>query len=163
MPLSVERIPGLTYGQYRQDVVFLESSEDGGIDGKAVFDGLKEKHRIDMLNRFELWQRGQQHVDRYFHGFNAPGYKECFVFKRKEAGTYHRFYGFLVNPQPVSDPSYRLCVLVSHAQKNQENTDLSELNFINTVRVKPEVAAAIKKEFPEKPGGPSATLHHRKR
>ena len=116
-----------------------------------------------MLNRFELWQRGQQHVDRYFHGFNQTGYRECFVFKRKEAGTYHRFYGFLINPRPISDPGYRLCVLVSHAQKNQENTDPAELNFVNAVRVKPEVTAAIKQAFPEKPGGQSATLHQRKR
>ncbi|SRR6266403_1217819 len=159
MAFSVHRITGLSYGRYRQDVVFLECPEDAQINGKAVFDGLKEKHRTDMLNRFDLWQQGQQHVDRYFHGFNAIGYRECFVFKRKEAGTYHRFYGFLIHPRPVSEAGYRLCVLISHAQKNQENTDLSELNLVNTIRVKPEVKVVIKRAFPENPGGPNATLH----
>ena len=159
MSFSVHRISGLTYGQYRQDVVFLESPEHAGIDAKAVFDGLKEKHRTDMLNRFELWRRGQQFVDRYFHGFNAHGYRNCFVFKRKEAGTYHRFYGFLFNPRPRSDARYRLCVLVSHAQKNQENTDLSELDFVNQMQLRREVITALKNEFPENPGEPNATLY----
>jgi hypothetical protein len=162
MPFSVYRIPGLTYGQYRQDVVFLECPEDAEINGKIVFDGLKEKHQREMFNKFDLWGQGQQHVNRYFHGFNQIGYRACFVFKRKEAGTYHRFYGFLIKPRPTTDASYRLCVLVSHAQKNQENTDLSELDLVNAMSARPEVIAAIKKAFPEKIGGANATLHRKR-
>lgn len=162
MPFSVWRIPGSNYGRYRQDVVFLECPEDAEVNGRTVFDALKEKQRTDMLNRFDLWQQGMQHVDKYFHGFNAAADRECFVFKLKVAGTYHRFYGFLISPRPVSDARYRLCVLTSHARKSQENTDPSELNLVNKIRVKPEVIAAVKKEFPEAPGGPNATLHSRR-
>lgn len=162
MLFLVHRIVGLTYGQYRQDVAFLESNEGADINAKKVFDGLSDKHQAEMRNKFELWQRGEQHVNKYFHGFNEIGYRECFVFKRKEAGTYHRFYGFLINPQPISNSRYRVCILVQHAQKNQEKTDLSELNYVNTIRGRPDAIAAVKKEFPEKPGGANVTLYFRK-
>lgn len=161
MAYSVQRVAGMNYERDPRDVVFLESTEDGGIDAKRVFDALSQKHKDEMRNKFEYWQRGQ-HQDRYFHGFNDPVYRECFVFKRKQAGTYHRFYGFLIHPRPRTQPRYQVCVLVSHAQKNQENTDPSELNSVNQIRMKLEVIAAIKRKFPERTGGTYATLDKRK-
>lgn len=150
MAYSVCRIPGLNYGQHPRDVVFLESTEDIRINAKSVFDRLSEKHQQEMLNKFELWQRGG-HANNYFHGFDKPTDRECFVFKRKQAGTYHRFYGFLIHPRPLTAPRYVICVLVSHTQKNREGTDPSELKFINAIRVKAEVILAVKREFPEFP------------
>lgn len=161
MPFSVHRITGLKYGQDKKDVAFLDCPEDDEIDAEGVFYDLDGKHQLEMRNKFDYWKRGG-HNDQYFHGFNEVGYRECFVFKRKQAGTYYRFYGFLIHPCPISDARYQLCILVSHAQKNQANTDPGELNFVNKIRVRTDVIAAVKKEFPEKPGGANATLHQRK-
>ena len=158
MAYSVYRIPGLNYGQHPRDVVFLESAEDTRINAKGVFEGLIPKHRQEMLGKFELWQRGEQHVNRYFHGFDGDDFRECFVFKRKQAGTYHRFYGFLIHPHPLTQPGYRVCVLVSHAIKSQEGTDPSELSFANSLRTDSRVIAAVKREFPERRGGSHAPL-----
>ncbi|HEY6943937.1 MAG TPA: hypothetical protein VI431_02265 [Candidatus Acidoferrum sp.] len=162
MPFGVHRIAGLTYGQGRRDVAFLESDEDSRINVKEVFYALKEKHQTEMRNKFDYWKRGG-HNDLWFHGFNEIAYRECFVFKRKQAGTYHRFYGFLIHPRPITEARYEVCILVSHGQKNQASTDPSELNFANAVRVNPKVVQAIKVQFPEKPGAPNASLHFRKR
>jgi hypothetical protein len=159
MSYSIRRIDGLTYDQYRQDVAFLESTEDRNIDAITVFDRLKEKHQLEMRNKMELWQRGEQHVNKYFHGFNDPGYRECFVFKRHQAGTHHRFYGFLTHPRPLTDGGYRVCILVQHAQKNTEETKLSELDFVNTVRVRAGAIEAVKIAFPEKTGESDDSLH----
>jgi hypothetical protein len=149
MAYSVHRITGLIYGQHPRDVVFLASAEDTRIDAEAAFNKLKEKHRGEMLAKIEYWRRGN-HADHYFHGFGAP-YKECFVFKRKQAGTYYRYYGFLFNPKPLTDPGYQLCVLASHDLKNEAGTDPQQLKVMNILRLTPEVIAAIKKEFPELP------------
>jgi hypothetical protein len=165
MAYTVSRIAGLIYGQHPRDIVFLECPEDPRVNAKIVFDKLDTKHKQEMLNKFDLWQRAELHVTRYFHGFDEIGFKECFVFKRKHAGTYHRFYGFLTHPCPSSRPRYQVCVLVSHAIKNRENTDPSELNFVNVVRVTPELISALKREFPEERriGGRRDTLDIRKR
>lgn len=145
------------YDQHPQDVAFVESTEDTGIDAKAVFDTLNQKHKEEMLSKFDLWQRGQ-HQNKYFHGFNELGYRGCFVFKRKQAGTYHRFYGFLHHPRTYTQPGYRVCILVQHAQKNRENTDSSELDFTVAISIKPQVIVAIKRAFPELIGGRNVTL-----
>ena len=145
---SIYRIPGLNYDQYPRNAVFLEFIEDTRINAKIVFDRLNTKHRQEMLNKFELWARGEQHHNHYFHGFDAPN-KSCFVFKRKHAGTYYRYYGFLNHPRPTTAPRYQLCVLVSHDQKNEEGTDPSQLSFMNAIRLVPDVIAAVKREFPE--------------
>ena len=162
MTFSVHRITGLKYGQDRQDVAFLECAEDAKMNAKGAFDDLNEKHQLEMRNKFDYWKRGN-HNDSYFHGFNEIGYRECFVFKRKQAGTYCRFYGFLIHPLVLTDAGYQLCILVSYAQKNQANTDPHELSFVNGIRVRVDVIAAVKKEFPEKPGGINATLYRHKR
>lgn len=94
MAYTIQRITGLSYGLTRRDVVFLRSTENGGIDASEVFERLNDKRKREMLDRFDLWKRGDQHHNKYFHGFTQAGYRECFVFKRKQAGTYHRFYGF---------------------------------------------------------------------
>lgn len=162
MAFLVHRIAGLTYGQGRRDVAFLESDEDDRIDAKDVFYALKEEHQTEMRNKFDYWKSGG-HNDLWFHGFNQAGYRDCFVFKRKQAGTYHRFCGFLINPRQVTDVRYQVCIVVSHGQKNEANTDPNELNFVNTIRVNPEVVRAVKQQFPENQGAPNAPLHFRRR
>jgi hypothetical protein len=148
MDYSVRIIAGLDYAKARRGIAFLESSEDASINARTVFYELSEKHRREMLSRFEYWQRGQTQ-DRYFHGFNQEGHRNCFVFKRKQAGTYYRYYGFLMNPRLMTDPGYLVCILVFHAVKNTEHTDQSELNAVDAVRANPEVVRAVKRAFPE--------------
>lgn len=142
-------------------MAFLDCPEDSEVDAEEVFnDYLDEKRQLEMRNKFDYWKRGGRN-DLWFHGFNEIGYRECFVFKWKQAGSYHRLYGFLIHPYTLN-ARYLLCILISHAQKNQANTDPAELNFINRVRLRPDVIAAVKREFPEKPGGPNVALHQRR-
>jgi hypothetical protein len=161
MAYRIERIDDITYEKGRRDVVFISCTDNATVDGWQVFRELKAKNRGEMLGRFELWKRNEQHHNKYFHGFNEIGYRDCFVFKRKEAGTYHRFYGFLFNPRPLTDPGYQLCVLVQHGQKNEENTDPAEMDFANKIRTDGQAVKAIKEAFPEIKGGTNATLHKR--
>ena len=134
---------------------------DASINAKKAFYAMKEKNRNEMLSRFELWQRGSVH-DQYFHGFNDPDYRNCFVFKRKEAGTYHRYYGFLIHPRIQTDAGYLVCVLVSHAIKNTQDTDPVELKGMNNLRHKQEVVDAVRKGFPELKGGSYGALDKKK-
>jgi hypothetical protein len=147
MAYSVWLIPGLDYTQSRRGVAFLESNDNASVNAKKVFGSLNEKHRREMLSRFDYWQRGGIQ-DKYFHGFNQP-YRNCFVFKRKDAGTYYRYYGFIMNPRILTDPRYQVCILISHVVKNTEQTDLSELNAAIGFRNNQEVVKAVKAAFPE--------------
>jgi len=137
----------------RRRIVFLECPSDKSVNAKKAFEKLKENRRRDLRGRFDHWIDGQQHFTKYHHGFDAPKYKDCYVFKIKAGGSHHRFYGFLVHPMPVRAPRFQLCVLASHAVKNTEETDPSELNWVLELRCKQEVADAIKRTFPD--GGES--------
>jgi hypothetical protein len=85
-----------------------------------------------------------------FHGWpNDKDRKGCFVFKWKQAGTYHRIYGFLFNPR-ATDHGFQACILVSHAKKNTAHTDPSELEIVLKLKTNPQVIAAVKKAFEPK-------------
>jgi hypothetical protein len=146
MPYSVTLIEGVQTSS-RRGIAFLECESERDVNGKSVFDHLKTKIKSDLRSRFDYWLGGNTCV-KYFHGWNDRDRKECFVFKWKHAGTYHRLYGFLFHPR-TSDPGFQVCVLVSHAQKNTEDTDPSELVNVMRLRNRPEVIAAVKKAFPE--------------
>lgn len=142
MPYSVTAIKGVPPTS-RRGIAFLESDTDERVDGKLVFDGLKEKIQRDLRSKFDYWLGGGRR-DNYFHGWpNNKDYKHCFVFKWKEAGTYHRLYGFLCHPRGNSDPKFQACVLVLHARKNTEDTDFSLLDIINGLMVKTEIVKAF--------------------
>ena len=141
---SVRRIEGLKKSS-RRGVVFLECEQDEGIDAAAVFEKLDKNQERELRDRFECWIDGFHH-NKYFHGWNTPGYRECFVFKWRHKGKSHRFYAFLCHPKP-SNHRFQLCVLVSHATKSVWNTDSSELDGANKLRVNPDVISAIQNEF----------------
>src|SRR5277367_6059057 len=122
MAYCVRLVAGLDYLKARRGAAFLESSDDPAINARKVFYELEEKHRREMLSRFEYWQRGGIQ-NKYFHGFNEAGHRNCFVFKRKQAGTYYRYYGFLMNPRIATDPGFVVCILALHSVKNTERTD----------------------------------------
>ncbi|MBA2526976.1 MAG: hypothetical protein H0V18_14525 [Pyrinomonadaceae bacterium] len=144
---KVCEIPNLQKGKDRS-LAFLICPEDIGIDAKEVFDGLSpEKQRL-VKDRFDYWlQRGQHKL--YFHGWDNPPYKDCFVFKWKEGRQHQRLYGFLIHPRPLTDNRLEVCVLVSHAQKNTEETDPAELSGANALRDNLDVIRAVKKAYPE--------------
>ncbi len=146
MAFSVTLIHGLQPSA-RRAIAFLECTEDKEIDAKRFFDKLKPKAAYDFKSRFDHWLGGNV-FDKYFHGWpNDKERKNCFVFKRKEAGTHHRLYGFLMNPKSTN-LGYQVCVLVAHAQKNTEHTDPSELDAVNALRAKREVIEAVRSAFP---------------
>ncbi len=131
----------------RRAIAFLECTEDAGIDARAVFQRLGNNREREVRSRFDYWIDGNIH-DKYFHGWpNSQRYKQCFVFKWRDNNQNHRFYGFLCNPLPAENPSFQLCVLVSHAIKDRWETDERELDGANSLRLNPPVNAAIAKLF----------------
>jgi hypothetical protein len=158
MSFSVHRIGGLAYELGRRDVAFLKSDENSEINAWVAFEELEAKPKREILDRFDLWKRGDLHHKKYFHGFDEPNHRDCLVFKRQD----DRFYGFWIHPRPRTDARYQLCILVNHAQKNEEHTDPAELNTVNRFKRQGDVIEAVQKEFPEKPGGPHGALHGRK-
>jgi hypothetical protein len=144
---TVTQIPNLQQS-VRRGLAFLECLGNREINASRVFEQLNESNRRTVRNRFDHWLQGNRH-DKYFHGWSNPEYRECFVFKWKMRNQHQRFYGFLCNPRPRTDRAFQVCVLVSHAQKNTEETDPSELNQVNELRVRIEVIEATKRAYPE--------------
>jgi len=149
MAFSVHSIPGLVYEHYHRGVVFLRCDSNSDVNAETVYNALKENDKNRMRDKFDRWMRGNDGPIEWFHRFDDEGRKYCFVFKRKKGHTRYRYYGFLTHPQPNTDPGYELCVLATHAQKNTEATDSSETNFVNTLRIRLDVIAAVKASFPE--------------
>ena len=129
-------------------LAFLHSPEDAQLDALKTYDALGKKVQQNLKNRFDYWVRGGVRDD-YFHGWRDLQNRECFAFKWKQKAQRHRFYGFLINPRPRTAARFRVCILVSHAQKNTEHTDPAELKRANLLRQKAEVIEAIKKAYPE--------------
>jgi hypothetical protein len=129
--------------------VFL-SCDGNEVSALKKFQQLKGNEERDIRSRFDYWIGGGIH-DKYFHGWpNDMEHKDCYVFKWRKGRQCHRFYSFLYHPTPLSNPGLQLCVLVSHAVKNEWNTDPRELDGAKRLRGTPAVIAAIKKEFPDK-------------
>ena len=131
----------------RRAIAFLVSRDDGRTSAQDAFNRLAAKKARDVRSRFDFWIDFGINDD-YFHGWpNHPKYKGCWVFKWKDNRQRHRLYGFLVNPLPLGNASFQLCVLVLHATKNERETDTAELDRINALRADPRVKAAIDRTF----------------
>jgi len=150
MPLrrfKIEPIPKLQQST-RRGLAFLICDGDPNINAKAVYEALDDSKRTLVRNRFDHWLQGGI-FPKYFHGWNDPNYRECFVFKWKENDQHQRLYGFLIHPRPKTDLRLEICVLISHAQKNTEPTDPSELNGAKALRQNLEVVREVKNAYPE--------------
>ena len=146
MAYRVRRVGGLRGSNWRA-VVFLTCDADSEINASEAFEKLLQKRRRELLDRFDHWIAGGVQ-DNYFHGWpNNPRYKNCFVFKLREKRLCSRFYGFLFHPIPNANPRFQVCVLCSKATKTEWETDPSELDGANVLRIKPQVIAAIRREF----------------
>ena len=144
---TVTQIPNLQQSR-RRGLAFLECSGRREFNARRVYESLSESNRRTLRNRFDYWLQGGRH-DKYFHGWSDPDYRDCFVFKWKMRDQHQRIYGFLFNPRPRTDRVFQVCVLVSHAQKNTEQTDPSELNQVNELRIRSDVIEATKRAYPE--------------
>jgi hypothetical protein len=139
----------------RRGVVLLTSIHDSRVDAVAVFRGLCKGRERELRSRFETWIDGVQHQNRWFHGFDRPDCRDCFVFKWKEENVGQRLYGFLCHPLPRTKPRFLLCVLTNHGEKPhpQWETDPAELDVAKSLRVNAGVQAAIRWEFPDQAPG----------
>jgi hypothetical protein len=136
----------------RRGIGFLDG-EDNELDAAEVFDSLPEKTLRTVRSRMDYWLQGGVH-DKWFHGWpNVAEYKNCFVFKWDEKKQSHRLYGFLCHPKPESAPGFRLCVLITHALKDDFDTDLSILDRVNQYGQDQRTIMAIRTTYLEYRGG----------
>ncbi len=136
--VCIELVKGHKVTQRRALAWLIIDPPDKNIVAKTVFENLRTKQKQDLRNRFDLWLDGQK-FDKYFHGWNEPNYKDCFVFKLQSL----RLFGFLCNPK--SDmPEFRLCVLASHSIKDGWEADITEKNRMNMLKNDPKAAEALK-------------------
>jgi hypothetical protein len=129
----------------RRAIGFLEGHTE--LDAGISFDDLKDNAKYTVRSRFDLWL-DEGICDKYFHGFKNDSdlrFRDCFVFKWKK----HRWYGFLCNPRPKSNPAYLLCVLAIHAMKNEHDTDREELKRVWQWQGHLGGHMAIASEYPE--------------
>lgn len=149
---SIAQIKGLIPSE-RRSVVFLKSSDDDRVNAKIVYDKtVSSKKGKDferrMLDRFDYWIKGGQQ-DKYFHGWNEPNYRNCFVFRCTFKKRNHRFYGFLCHPTPKKNARFQICVLISHDYKHEQHTDPFHKNLANELHTTQSVKDAIATEFPD--------------
>jgi hypothetical protein len=130
----------------RRAIGFLEGED--WLNAGTTFDGLKEKEQETVRNRIDNWLEGAV-FKKYHHGFNAPQHRECYVFKFQSM----RLYGFLCNPRPKTDRGFRLCVLTSHVEKHQWNTEEYYLNLAMQMLADVRSKEAIAATYPEYYGG----------
>lgn len=153
MPYSIKAISGLA-ASTRRSVVFLLSDECN-LDAETRFSSMNEPNKSrsnqqrNVLNRMDYWIGGG-HNDRWFHGWpNQPRYASCFTFKWNYRDIDQRFYGFLCNPLRESNPRFQLCVLHSHGEKVQQNTEPGFLELAIRLSKTPSVVKAIEEIFPD--------------
>lgn len=143
----VERIENLQRSKDRA-LAFLICPNESGINAKEKYESLPDEKQRLLRDRFDYWLQHGKH-NPYFHGWNHAPYKDCFVFKWKERRQHQRLYGFLIHPCPTTDKSLEVCVLVSHAPKNTEETDPAELNGALMLSQRVDVIRAVKTTFPD--------------
>jgi hypothetical protein len=132
----------------RRAVGFLEEAGSTGLNAKEVYDSLESRASMDVKNRIDWWIEGNDVPKKYFHGFDNPPYRECFVFKRAE----DRFYGFKCHPRPISSARFQLCVLVFHDSKYEEDANYALMDQMNVLRTDQEVIKAIAAKYSEHRG-----------
>jgi hypothetical protein len=151
MVYEVVRIGGLK-ASTRRGVAFLVDSGRTELDAAAHFALLdKEQQKIGRLvrTRMDYWIEGQTH-DAYFHGWpNSKEYKDCFCFRWNCKGDCNRFYGFKCHPYVGNDAQFQVCILHSHAIKITWDTDQNLLDLAATLARDPQVAAAVRRLYPQ--------------
>lgn len=131
------------FNHARRSVAFLQYPSPH-VDIEGAFNRLDKASERFHLKSFDMWMDDHHRPKRY-HGWNKTEHKgkytRCFVFKNVSEGE--RLYGFLCRPKEPTDPQYEMCVLVLYAQKKTWNTDTSELDRAEAMRIDPYVQAAL--------------------
>jgi hypothetical protein len=153
----IETIAGLRQSQIRT-VVLLSAEGDDDVDAAPTFSGLNEKRDRELRTRFDAWIDGVIN-DQWFHGFNRPEDRGCFVFKWKEKRLRHRLYGFLWHPCRNTNARLEICVLATHATKTTEETDPAQLAKARALRADYRVRMAISMIFPDDPPGKTRCIN----
>ena len=132
------------FGRNGRGIAFLECDTDRHCDAKKVFTALSIKPERAVLQAFEAWLDHHDRLTWRFHGWPShPTYKGCFTFKWQERSSGQRFYGFLHKADEY-ELGFQLCVLILHAQKSENETDVAELDRIIHRRIRPAVVAALR-------------------
>jgi hypothetical protein len=153
MPYSIKAIRGLA-ASTRRSVVFLLSDECN-LNAESQFNAMNQANKPrssqqrTVLSRMDYWINGGRN-DRWFHGWpNNPTYAGCIVFKWNFRNVDQRLYGFVCNPMPKSNPRFQLCVLHSHGEKVQWNTEPGFLELAVSLSKLGDVWKAIRESFPD--------------
>ncbi len=140
----------------RRAVISLVSS-DSRITAYNEFANLSPTTDRLFRSRFDAWLDGLNNP-KWYHGWDMSEfggcYSNCFVFKCKERRKQRRLYGFLCNPK-TSEKRYQACILVSHAYKNEHETDVQELANVEEIRNLFAVQKTISEFFKEIENGRS--------
>lgn len=141
-------VPRVRQGS-RRAVGFLEGHQE--LDAAEKFDNLGPNCKKFVLASMEEWASGGKDITTRFHGFpNDREYQLSFVFKAKEKRLGHRFYGYLYQPEPMTNPRLQICVLCIHALKDEAETDRAELKRVDDWRKSDAAQVAIRVEYPDK-------------
>ena len=114
------------------------------LNAAEFFDNLDETGDREFRERFDYWLGGAQYK-KYFHGWDAPEFRECFVFKRQT----DRLFGFKCHPSPKTEKRLQLCALTYHGEKEGEEADHTALRRVNRLRADGQVIQAIRAIYKE--------------
>jgi hypothetical protein len=147
---SLEPVPGQR-NSTRRAVSFLIYKKEQFVNAKDAFLALTVDEQRTLLSRIDYWIDGKI-AKRYFHGWDSSQYRgkytECFVFKLQD----RRFYGFLAHPKSA-DRRFEVCVLVLHEEKNQWETEESDLRRSKGISEDSDVRKALTEHYDPKSGG----------
>lgn len=139
--VCIEFVDGHNVGR-RALTWLIFSPANKRINGKLIFEKLKDKLKQGVHNRFDAWLSGMIN-DKWYHGWNEEGFRDCFVFKWKDNRQHHRLYGFLCHPK-ADDSSFLVCVLVSHTTKNEHEADKCEKRLMIELKDNDKIKSALK-------------------
>jgi hypothetical protein len=154
MPPRVVPVPSVKETALRA-VAYLVWPEDEDVTAAATVEKLAKSdgtEKAKVWARFDYWVDGGQPHDKYFHGWNEPGFEHCFVFKWNKGGKdkgMQRLYGTLFHPRQMTK-GFRVCVLFSHCVKYGKRTDPEQKLKAEALYVNADVIAAVKKQYSDK-------------
>lgn len=144
--MEIEFVPGHVQTKKR-GIVFLKEPDLRFVIAFDQFHKLSKTCKKQFHKGIGYWIDGIPRKKRH-HGWDKSEhngkYTDCYVFKCNDNNSRHRFYGFLFHPLR-NDPSYQLCVLVTHATKDTQSTDVKNLDKV--CEAKSVAANFIEREF----------------
>lgn len=140
--IEIVTVPGHPYSKGSLKAVgYLSKPGEKFVNAASEFSTLAPKVQKGLNTALTFWLQGMPRPKRH-HGWDVGEHDgrhvNCYVFKHTDGS---RIYGFLSHP--TANKRAQICCLVHFTQKNQEKTELTILNQIETLRVEREVVAAV--------------------